>query len=47
MIDIKAGAVVYVPPGMKQSLVNTGTEMMEFLCFVDPAWRIEDEEVLE
>jgi mannose-6-phosphate isomerase-like protein (cupin superfamily) len=39
--------VVYVPPGTKQSLTNTSTEMMEFLCLVDPAWRMEDEQVLE
>lgn len=47
LVEVKAGAVVYVPPGTKQSLANTSTEMMEFLCLVDPAWRMEDEEVLE
>jgi mannose-6-phosphate isomerase-like protein (cupin superfamily) len=46
-IEVKAGAVVYVPPGMKQSLMNTGTGKIEFLCLVDPAWKMEDEEVLE
>lgn len=41
------GAVAYVPPGAVQSLENTGTSMMEFLCLVDPAWKPQDEEVLE
>ena len=41
------GAVAYVPPGAVQSLENTGTSMMEFLCLVDPAWKPEDEDVLE
>ncbi len=44
---ISAGTVVYVPPGAKQSVENTGTEAIEFLCLVDPPWKLEDEEVLE
>ncbi len=44
---IAAGTVVYVPPGAKQSVVNTGPEQIEFLCLVEPAWRLEDEDVLE
>jgi mannose-6-phosphate isomerase-like protein (cupin superfamily) len=40
-------SIVYVPPGGKQSLENRGSTAMEFLCLVDPAWRPEDEEVLE
>jgi mannose-6-phosphate isomerase-like protein (cupin superfamily) len=43
----EAGSLIYVPPGGKQSLENTGTVDVEFLCLVDPAWRIEDEQVLE
>lgn len=46
-IDVRAGTVVYVPPGIKQSLGNTGSKTIEFLCLVDPAWKMEDEEVLE
>jgi len=45
--SVEAGSLIYVPPGGKQALENTGTSEVEFLCFVDPAWRIEDEEVLE
>ncbi len=44
---VEAGSVVYVPPGGNQSLENIGTTEIEFLCLVDPAWRIEDEQVAE
>jgi mannose-6-phosphate isomerase-like protein (cupin superfamily) len=44
---VEAGTTVYVPPGGQQFLENTGTTDIEFLCFVDPAWRVEDERVLE
>lgn len=45
--SIEAGTTVYVPSGGKQYLENTGTMDIEFLCLVDPAWREEDETVLE
>ncbi|MGE3153556.1 MAG: cupin domain-containing protein [Nitrospiraceae bacterium] len=41
------GSIVYVPPQATQSLSNTGTEDIEFLCLVDPAWKPEDEEICE
>ncbi len=44
---VQAGSVIYVPPGGKQSLENTGSADIEFLCLVDPAWRAEDESILE
>lgn len=44
---VEGGSVVYVPPGAIQSLENIGTVDIEFLCLVDPAWRIEDEQVVE
>lgn len=46
-VEVGSGSVIYVPPQSKQSLRNTGNREMEFLCLVDPAWRMEDEEVLE
>jgi mannose-6-phosphate isomerase-like protein (cupin superfamily) len=46
-VAVEAGSIVYVPPGAKQSLENSGPTAIEFLCLVDPAWRPEDEEVLE
>lgn len=47
VVSVETGSVVYVPPGGKQSLENSGPTAIEFLCLVDPAWRSEDEEVLE
>lgn len=47
VVAVEPGSVVYVPPGGKQSLENSGPSAIEFLCLVDPAWRQEDEEVLE
>ncbi|MBA2487240.1 MAG: cupin domain-containing protein [Nitrospira sp.] len=44
---VEAGSVIYVPPGAKQSLQNHGTDAIEFLCLVDPAWTPEDEAVEE
>jgi mannose-6-phosphate isomerase-like protein (cupin superfamily) len=46
-VKVSRGDVVYVPPGVDQSLMNTGTQAIEFLCLVDPAWKMEDEEILE
>jgi mannose-6-phosphate isomerase-like protein (cupin superfamily) len=45
--SVEAGSMVYVPPGGTQFLENTGNSDIEFLCLVDPAWRLEDETVLE
>ena len=44
---VEAGTVVYVPPGGAQWVENTGTTRLEFLCLVDPPWRVQDEEILE
>lgn len=44
---IAAGSMVYVPPGARQRVVNTGPDRIEFLCLVEPAWRPDDETVLE
>ena len=41
------GRMVVIPAGAEQWLENTGDHDLEFLCIVDPAWREEDEEVLE
>ena len=47
VVVVEPGSVVYVPPGGTQFLDNVGSTDIEFLCLVDPAWRPEDEEVLE
>ena len=46
-LAVEAGSVIYVPPGAKQSLVNNGTDPIEFLCLVDPAWTPADEAIVE
>lgn len=42
---VRRGQAIYIPPGSEQSIENTGTTDLVFLCIVDPAWRAEDEEV--
>lgn len=37
----------YVPPMSEQFIRNTGTGDLEFLCIVEPAWKQEDEIILE
>ncbi|MBL8073375.1 MAG: cupin domain-containing protein [Nitrospira sp.] len=44
---IEPGTTVYVPPGGKQFLENDGETDVEFLCLVDPPWRMQDETILE
>ena len=44
---VAAGTLVCVPAGMEQWVENSGREPMEFLCLVEPAWKAEDEDVLE
>jgi len=39
--------IIYVPPMAKQSIKNNGTSDLKFLCIVDPAWRQEDEILLD
>jgi len=47
ILSVEAGTTLYVPPGRTQSVENTGTAEIEFLCLVDPAWKPEDEQILE
>ncbi|HUU47752.1 MAG TPA: cupin domain-containing protein [Nitrosopumilaceae archaeon] len=44
---VKKDDSVYVPPMSEQFIENSGTEDLRFLCIVDPAWKIEDEIILE
>ena len=37
---------IYIPPDAVQFIENTGNIDLVFLCIVDPAWRLEDEEVV-
>jgi mannose-6-phosphate isomerase-like protein (cupin superfamily) len=45
--EVRAGQALYIPPNAVQFIKNTGEEDLNFLCIVDPAWRREDEEILD
>ncbi|MGQ0771205.1 MAG: cupin domain-containing protein [Nitrososphaerota archaeon] len=45
--QVRADHAAYVPPHSEQFIENTGTTPLEFLCIVDPAWRKEDEAVVQ
>ena len=45
--EVRQGQAVVVPAGAEQWVENTDDHDLEFLCIVDPAWREEDEDVLE
>lgn len=44
---VEPGDAIEVPPGAIQWITNFGDSYLVFLCIVDPAWRAEDEVVLE
>ena len=46
-VDVGPGQTVVVPAGAEQWVENTGDHDLCFLCIVDPAWQVDDEEVLE
>ena len=45
--SVGPGDAIYIPPNAVQRIENTGSGDVIFLCIVDPAWRLEDEEILE
>ena len=45
--EVGPGMAIYIPPGAKQNIHNPGDRDLIFICMVDPAWKEEDEEVLE
>ena len=45
--EVNADCAIYIPPGATQYIENVGAGDLVFLCIVDPAWRPQDEEVLE
>ena len=45
--NVSKDQAIYIPPNSKQHIENTGKNELRFLCIVDPAWRKEDEEILE
>ena len=44
---LKKNDSVYVPASSKQNIENVGKADLRFLCIVDPAWKSEDEVILE
>ena len=45
--EVTVGDTIYIPPQATQRVTSLGPEELAFLCVVDPAWREEDEEVLQ
>ena len=45
--EVSPGFTVYIPPNATQYIENTSDSDLTFLCIVDPAWRKEDEEILD
>ena len=46
-VEVGANCAIYIPPRAVQYIENTGRSNLEFLCIVDPAWRPEDEEIVD
>lgn len=44
---VTPGCAVYIPPGATQQIKNSGEKELLFLCIVDPAWKAEDEEIVD
>ena len=44
---VGGGDTIYIPPNAVQFIENDGDEELVFICIVDPAWRVEDETVLD
>ncbi|MCP4632353.1 MAG: cupin domain-containing protein [candidate division Zixibacteria bacterium] len=44
--NVRPGHAIYIPPLSIQKIENNGSDDLIFLCIVDPAWKPEDEEVL-
>ncbi|MBN1762052.1 MAG: cupin domain-containing protein [Methanomicrobia archaeon] len=43
---LHSGQAVYIPPGSKQHIQNTGDSDLKFVCIVYPMWCHEDEELV-
>ena len=47
MFNLKINDSAYVPPNSKQFIENIGSKKLRFLCIVEPAWKVDDDEILE
>lgn len=44
--EVVPGDTVYIPPQAVQWIENTGSDNLEFLCIVDPAWQPNAEDLV-
>ncbi|MGY5859628.1 MAG: cupin domain-containing protein [Candidatus Thorarchaeota archaeon] len=44
--EVVAGDTIYISPQAIQWIENTGSDNLEFLCIVDPAWQPNAEELV-
>ena len=47
IFNLKKDDSAYVPPNSKQFIENIGSKKLRFLCIVEPAWKADDDEILE
>ncbi len=45
--EVGSKYTIYIPPNAIQCIENIGDEELEFICIADPAWRVEDEVILD
>jgi mannose-6-phosphate isomerase-like protein (cupin superfamily) len=43
--EVSPGDTIYIPPQAVQWIENVGSDDLEFLCIVDPAWKPDAEEL--
>ncbi|MES2224118.1 MAG: cupin domain-containing protein [Patescibacteria group bacterium] len=44
--EVSEGDIIYIPPFAEQKIKNIDNIDLEFICIVDPAWKPEDEIIL-
>ena len=47
IFEMAKGDSAYIPPMSRQFIENSGEVDLRFLCIVDPAWKAEDEIILQ
>jgi len=47
VINLEKDDSAYVPPKSKQNIKNIGEVNLRFLCIVEPAWKVDEEIILE
>lgn len=45
--EVGPGSLIYIPPKAAQYLENSGDSDIVFLCFVDPYWQPDEEELVK